>query len=81
MSLSFGAMNRTWTYLSGEPIMIGDVIKLGSWNGTVVDVITEGSPGWVDCIGEGIAIEGPAFGRIHTEFIDEDLIFCQRAAT
>ena len=58
--------------------MKGDVVRLGSWDAVVVGVISKDSPEFVDYIGEGIELEGPGFGRLHTEFINEDLVFVQR---
>ena len=71
-------MERSWTYLTGELILEGDVVKLGNWDGVVVAVVTKDSPDWVDYIGEGVELEGPAFGRLHTEFINEDLVLIHR---
>ena len=71
-------MERSWTYLTGELILEGDVVKLGNWDGVVVAVVTKDSPDWVDYIGEGVELEGPAFGRLHTEFINEDLVLVHR---
>jgi len=64
--------------MTGEPILKGDVIKLGSWDGMVVAVVTKDSPEWLDYIGEGVTLEGPAFGRLHTEFVNEDLVLVHR---
>lgn len=56
----------------------GDVVRVGKWDAVVVAVISKDSPEFVDFIGEGIELEGRAFGRLHTEFINEDLILVQR---
>ena len=74
-------MGRAWTYLTGEQILKGDVVKLGSLDGVVVAVVTKDSPEWIDYIGEGITLEGPAFGRLHTPFVNEDLILVRRGTT
>ena len=70
------------TYLTGEPIHTGDVVKIARWDGVVEDIITEGCDGWADywrdATGEGIMLVGPAFGRLFTDFHDEDLRFIQR---
>jgi len=71
-------MSRAWHYVSGEPIVKGDVVKLGTWDAVVVALISEDSPEFVDYIGEGIELEGPAFGRLHTSFINEDLVLVHR---
>jgi len=65
-------------YLTGELILEGDVVKLGNWDGVVVAVVTKDSPDWVDYIGAGVELEVPAFGRLHTEFINEDLVLVHR---
>jgi hypothetical protein len=74
-------MSRIWKYLSGEEILKGDVVKIGAWDGVVIAVVSEDSPEWIDYIGEGITLEGPAFGRLHTRFANEDLCLVRRAAT
>jgi hypothetical protein len=71
-------MSRAWNYLTGEPILEVDVVKLGTWDAVVVAVINEDSPEFIDYIGEGIELKGPAFGRLHTEFINEDLVLVHR---
>lgn len=71
-------MNRAWNYLTGEPVLEGDVVTLGSLDAVVVAIISRDSPEFIDSVGEGIEVEGPAFGRLHTEFINEDLVLVHR---
>ncbi len=71
-------MSRTWNYLTGEPVLKGDVVRLGSWDAVVVAVISKDTPEFIDYIGEGIDLEGPAFGRLRTEFINEELVLVHR---
>jgi hypothetical protein len=71
-------MKRQWKYISGEDIRVGDVVKIAHWDAVVVAVTTKDSPEWIDYIGEGIMFEGPAFGRLHTEFINEDHVLIRR---
>lgn len=69
------------TYRSGDPIREGDVVRHGEWDGVVESVITSDSPGWADYWrdkGEGVMLAGPAFGRLYTRFLDEDLVFVRR---
>jgi hypothetical protein len=76
-SLSFCVgmtVKREPKYVTGEPIREGDVVRIGEWDGVVESVITRESPDWVDYIGEGVMLTGPAFGRLHAKFGDEDLI-------
>ena len=68
-------MNAAPTYLTGEPIYIGDTVRIGAWDGVVELIITKDSTDWVD---EGVMLVGPAFGRLHTKFDDEDLVFVHR---
>ena len=71
-------MRREWKYLSDEMIRVGDVVKLGALDGIVVELVWKDSPSWVEYIGEGVVLEGPSFGRIHTPFLDEDLVLIKR---
>ncbi|MGA2866980.1 MAG: hypothetical protein ABSF95_21095 [Verrucomicrobiota bacterium] len=71
-------MKRKPTYFTGEPIREGDSVRIGEWEGVVESVNTKGSPGWMDYIGEGVMLTGPAFGRLHTRFDDEDLVLVRR---
>lgn len=65
------------TYVTGEPIRKGDVVRLAGSDGTVEYIITAGCEGWGDywrdATGEGVMLVGPAFGRLFTKFDDEDL--------
>jgi hypothetical protein len=70
-------MNVTATYLTGEPIQIGDAVRIGDWDGVVELVITKGST-LVENIDEGVMLVGPLFGRLHTKFDDVDLVFVSR---
>lgn len=72
------AMKREPTYFTGEPIRKGDLVRLGAWDGVLESVLTRDSPEWVDYIGEGVMLTGPAFGRLHTRFNDEDLVLVRR---
>jgi hypothetical protein len=66
------------TYFTGEPICTGDLVRMGDWDGVVESVIRKDGPQWVDYIGEGVMLAGPAFGRLLTKFGDEDLVFVRR---
>lgn len=70
------------TYLSGEPIRKGDLVRIGEYEGVVESVITCESAGWADYwhdLGEGVMLAGPAFGRLYTKFNDEDLVLVGRS--
>ena len=74
-------MKREPTYCSGEAIREGDVVRIGAWDGTVEAIVTSQSAGWADYWnehGEGVMLTGPAFGRLYTEFHDEDLVLVRR---
>ncbi len=68
--------------MSGEPIRIGNVVRLAASDAVVEDIITEGCDSWADywrdATGEGVMLAGPAFGRMFTKFHDEDLVFVKR---
>lgn len=70
------------TYLSGELIRRGDIVRLAAWDAVVEDIITEDCDGWADywrdTTGQGVMLVGPAFGRLFTNFHDEDLFFLRR---
>lgn len=69
------------TYLTGEPIREGDLIRVGEWEGVVEAIVTKASDGWADfwhAIGEGVMLIGPAFGRLYTSFHDAELSFAGR---
>jgi hypothetical protein len=78
-------MTEEPTYLSGEAIRVGDVVLIGTWNGIVESIITEGCPQWSDYwkdeTGEGVMLVGPQFGRLFNDFHDEDLVFVSRSDT
>jgi hypothetical protein len=69
-------MKRPFTYTTGEPIFKGDVVKIGQLDAVVVGVVTEDSPEWSDY--GGVALEGPAFGAMRMEHINEDLVLVHR---
>ena len=75
-------MENEPTYLAGDPIREGDLVRVGSWEGVVESIITKNSPGWADywadCTGEGVMLTGPAFGRLFTRFHDEDFVLVRR---
>ena len=69
------------TYCTGAPILEGDAVRIGEWDGVVEYIITRQSHGWPDYWqdkGEGVMLTGPAFGRLYTKFHDEDLVFVRR---
>ena len=72
------AMKREPKYASGKPIREGDVVRVGEWEGVVESILTKSSPGYMDYVGEGVMLTGPAFGRLHTKFDDEDLVLVRR---
>ena len=69
---------REPTYCTGELICVGDIVRIGEWEGVVESIDTNGSPGYLDYVGEGVMLKGPAFGRLHTKFHDEDLVLVRR---
>jgi hypothetical protein len=71
-------MKREPTYRTGDPIREGDIVRIGQWDGVVESINTKGSPGYMDYVGEGVMLTGPAFGRLHTKFHDEDLVLVRR---
>ena len=71
-------VKREPKYVTGEPIRVGDLVRVGEWDGVVESVITRESPDWVEYIGEGVMLTGLAFGRLHAKFGDEDLILVRR---
>jgi len=71
-------MRQPVTYLSGEQILEGDVVKIGQWDAVVMGVVTEDSPEWDDY--GGVALAGPAFGRMLIKWINEDLVLVNRKA-
>jgi hypothetical protein len=77
-------MKREPTYRSGEPILEGDMVRIGAWDGSVESIIKSQSAGWADYWaehGEGVMLTGAAFGRLYTKFNDEDLSFVRRKET
>ena len=71
-------MKREPTYRSGDAVREGDIVRIGQWDGVVESADTEGSLGYMDYVGEGVMLTGPAFGRLHTKFDDEDLVLVRR---
>lgn len=75
-------MSTEPTYLTGEPIREGDSVRVYEWNGTVEEIILAGCPNWEeywkDATGEGVMLVGPEFGRLFTDFHDEELLFLGR---
>ena len=72
------------TYLSGELIGEGDSVRIGEWEAVVESIITRDDAGWADywhAQGEGVMLTGPAFGRLYTNFHDEDLVLVERKKT
>ena len=74
-------MSTEPTYLTGEPIREGDSVRIGEWNGTVKEIVVAGCLNWEeywkDATGEGVMLVGPHFGRLFTDFHDEDLLFLE----
>jgi hypothetical protein len=73
-------MKREPTYRTDEPIREGDRVRIGEWDGVVESIVTKESPAWEDYWheqGEGVMLAGPAFGRLYTNFDDEDLVLVQ----
>ena len=69
------------TYLTGQQILEGDSVRIGTQEGVVEHIITEECEGWAEYwekLGEGVMVIGPAFGRLFTKFDDEDLVFFRR---
>lgn len=73
-------------YRSGELARLGDRVRLGDQQGTVVfsidtDEFTSDYPreAWADFLKEGIMIEFQEYGLIHYVEPDEDLEFVSRA--
>jgi hypothetical protein len=70
------------TYATGEPVLPGDVVHLGTWEGMVEELVREGGEGWAeywrDATGEGVLLVGPAFGRLFTQVDDPDLHLVRR---
>ena len=75
-------MKREPTYLSGEPIQLGDSVRIGDWGGTVEEIIVEACPQWDEYwkaeTGEGVMLVGPKFGRLFNRFQDEELVLVHR---
>jgi hypothetical protein len=71
-------MSTTPTYLTGEPVMVGDTVRVGHELGVVEIVNVKGSPDFYDWMDEGVMLVGPSFGRMATRFDDEDLFFVSR---
>ena len=74
--------NTEPTYATGQPIRVGDSVRIGQSDGVVESIITQESDDWADywrdASGEGVMLAGPAFGRMFAKFHDEDLIFVRR---
>jgi len=64
------------TYHTGEPILEGDVVKIGNMDAVVTTVITQDSPWWDDY--GGVSFEGPVFARMRMETVNEDLVLVRR---
>lgn len=67
---------KTLSYVTGEPVLEGDVVKLGQLDGVVVTVVQTGSPEWDDY--GGVSLETKQSGAIRLERIDEDLLLVSR---
>jgi hypothetical protein len=71
-------------YSTGEPIAVGDQIKLAGRRGVVVFVLETASflPGydpndWL-FLGKGFMMEVDGYGLVHHESADEDLVLVAR---
>jgi hypothetical protein len=65
----------------GAPIRPKDRVRFSEWDGTVELIITRDSPDWEGYwkkFGEGVMLNGPAFGRVYTKFDADDLNFVSR---
>ena len=65
-------------YTTGEPVLEGDVVRLGTYNGVVVSVVQPGSPYWEDC--GGVSLDCADGIPIRLEYITEDLVLVNRTA-
>ena len=72
------------TYLSGETVMVGDIVRVSAMSGTtqarVVAVLVRGSAeaaSW-SAPGGGVMIDSEATGPILWSAPDEDLVFVSR---
>jgi hypothetical protein len=63
-------------YLTGIPVLVGDVVKLGDLDGVVTGVVQPDSPEWDDY--GGVSIETVQCGAVRLEHIDEDLVLVSR---
>jgi len=72
-------MNAAPTYLTGEPIQIGDTVRIDGelWSVDLINI--KDSQDFVACIGEGVMLINPKSGSMSTKFQDEDLFFVCRA--
>ena len=71
------------TYLSGQPIHVGDRVKYEEREGEIELVITEQSPGWElywHELGPGVMVKRPECGRVYVPFDDKGLEFVARTA-
>jgi hypothetical protein len=74
-------MKRSPTYRNGELIREGDSVRIGQWDGVVESIITSDNAAWADYWrdkGEGVMLTGSAFGKLYTQFHDEDLVLVAR---
>ena len=62
--------------MTGEPVLAGDVVRLGALDGVVTGVSQPDSPEWDDC--GGVSIETVQCGAIRLEDVNEDLMLVTR---
>ena len=72
-------------YLDGKELCLGDKVRVAGEPGTVVAVIdtnqySEAYPGGWSYLKKGALIEASAFGLLHYDNPDEDLVFLSRSA-
>jgi len=72
---SLGHM-KPLSYMTGEPVFAGDVVKLGALDGVVSGVLQPDSPEWDDY--GGVSIETVQCGAIRLEHVNEDLVLVTR---
>lgn len=63
-------------YASGKPVLVGDVVKIGHWDAVITGIVPKDDPEW-DNSG-GVSLEGPSFGAMRLEWINEDLVLVSR---
>ncbi len=72
-------ISKPLSYVTGEPIINGDVVRLGQWDAVVSGVVQPGSPEWDDY--GGVSLSGAPCGPIRLERIHEDLVLVSRRSS